>query len=138
MVKMLLDAGADPRVRDLGAKSALCHLLSGWHTIHPDEIASTREILLMLLSAGADPLVCVGRHGTGTVLMQVLSVSGPRYDDSGETICSDANPSSLIALIIDCLASVFQDHSVAQSDAVNETPRRGKRRKDVKSRAEDR
>jgi ankyrin repeat protein len=138
MVKMLLDAGADPRVRDLGAKSALCHLLSGWHTIHPDEIASTREILLMLLSAGADPLVCVGRHGTGTVLMQVLSENELRLFESDKTNYTDADMSSLIAMIIDSLTFEFDDDDVALSDAEKKTHGRGKRTKDdVKSQADD-
>jgi hypothetical protein len=102
MVRALLDAGADPLMRDNDNRSALWYLLTvSSFGAGAEEIRNMCEIMRMLLAAGADPTVCSASGET--LLMQVSSIEGSiaaMLDD-----CFDNKQRMMFGYILDAIAS---------------------------------
>jgi hypothetical protein len=102
IVQALLDAGADPCARDHRNMPAF-YLF--WYKIAPEgvNIASVREVLRLMLLAGADPTIC--NNDGETLIMQGL-LSPVRYRHRRDVVlnCSDAASSALICDVFEAIA----------------------------------
>jgi hypothetical protein len=103
-VQALLDAGADPCARDHRNTPALFYLF--WYKIAPEgvNIASVREVLRLMLSAGADPIVC-NNDGETLIMQGLLSPVRSRHRRDVVLNCSDAASSALICDVLEAIAN---------------------------------